>query len=711
MHADSSFQQRVSFGLSEAVTRRLQTALWLLVLLLAVALSLRTIHQSFRNEVELIDMTPAEAAGFRAHLASFGISNYTLVIITLITTVGQNALAAALGALLLVKRQRTDWFAWYVALTFIAGIGAIYPPDLRGLVDGQRGWVVIGVALTTLNITSLFLLPMLFPNGRFVPRWMVVVAALYFLGAASYIAFPGSDPMSAGGLAVEAFSDVFLLVIILGSLLYRYRRKSNAVQRQQMKWGAVGVAITLPAFLVGDAAMRNIDGSLTGVLAMFLFVVAVPIFTLAFPLCLTVAILRYHLWDIDLIISRTLVWLLMTALVIAAYVGIVFGLGSIVKGDQGTALSLIVLGLTAVLFQPVRQRVQQGVNRMFFGDRDDPYRVVRKLADDLSETVQPVEALRATVRTLTETLRLPYAAITLEPGSAPVAMAGHPGSSELPIPLTYQSQPVGELIVSPRSGSREFDAADRKLLDDLARQIGVVAHNVRLTHDLQASRERIVSAREEERRRLRRDLHDGLGAQLSALILQTSAMKTTIHTNPDDAVAQATELQQELRTAVADVRRLVQGLRPAALDDLGLVGALSARIATVNLGERADPEHLLVVTLEAPDELNQLPAAVEVAIYRIVDEALTNVVRHARANRGIISIIRAPDAIHLTIEDDGTGIPSNRISGVGLQSMRERALELGGTFEVEAVHPLGTRIVAELPMEASHSQMTTHDRP
>ena len=494
-------------------------------------------------------------------------------------------------------------------------------------------------------------------------------------------------------------TDLLLLVLIFGSLIYRYRRKSNAVQRQQMKWGAVGVAVALPAFLIGDAAMRNIDGSLTGVLALFLFTIAVPVFTLAFPVCLTVAILRYHLWGIDFIVSRTLVWLLMTVLVIAAYVGIVFGIGSIFESDQSTFLSLVAIGLTAVLFQPARAQVQRGMNRLFFGDRDDPYRVVRKLADDLSETIQPVEALRATVRTLTEALRLPYAAITFEPGALPVAAAGTPGAVEVPFSLTYQSQPVGELIVSPRSGTREFDSADRRLLEELAHQIGVVAHNVRLTNDLQLSRERIVTAREEERRRLRRDLHDGLGAQLAALTLQTGAMKATIRIDPDAAVEQAAELQQELRTAIADIRRLVQGLRPASLDDLGLIGALQNRIATVNLGESA-PEQQLLVAFDTPDDLGDLPAAVEVAIYRIVDEALTNVVHHANASRCTVRIARNAAGIRLTIEDDGDGIAPDRISGVGLQSMRERALELGGSFAVEPGEPNGTRIVAELPVSS-----------
>jgi signal transduction histidine kinase len=515
----------------------------------------------------------------------------------------------------------------------------------------------------------------------------------------SFVISPGEDAGGDLSPALETLINLGVLAMMAGSIVYRYRRSATVTQRQQMKWGATGAAVALPTFLLGDALMRNIDGTFIGVLSAIGWGIAMPIASLVFPVCLTFAILRYRLWDIDIYLSRTLVWVLMTALVIAAYVGIVFGIGSTLKGDQTTVLSLVALGLTAVLFQPVRQRVQQGINRLLFGDRDDPYRVVRQLASDLAETVQPVEALRATVHTLTEALRLPYAAITLEPGAIPVAAAGSPGVAEIPIPLSYQSQPVGELIVSPRGGAREFDTTDLRLLDELARQIGVVAHNVRLTNDLQLSRERIVTAREEERRRLRRDLHDGLGAQLAALTLQTGALKTTIHTDPDAAVAQATELQQELRTAIADIRRLVQGLRPAALDDLGLIGALQARIATVNLGEGADPaQHPLLVTLDAPDDLGPLPAAVEVAVYRIVDEALANVVKHAQAGRCRVVLSRAPAGIRLLIEDNGSGIPADRISGVGLQSMRERALELGGALQIESAEPGGTRIVAELPV-------------
>ncbi len=694
-----AIRQRMSWNLPEARVRRIQGALWVVIVLLALAIDARTFRQQFDDTVNLVTFTPHEAADYRAHLQSFGISNYSLTVANFIGYGVQWALSIVFSAILLLRRKGTDWFAFYIALTFVAGIGAIFPPSLPDLVDRQPVWMAIGMGLTALSITSLFLLPMLFPTGHFVPRWMAIVAALFLLSLLQFIVYPAGDPTRGMGRGFEIGSDLLLLGLIIGSLIYRYRWKSNTIQRQQMKWGGAGLVVAMLTFLAGDAMMRNISGSLTGVLSALGFIIAVPIFSLVFPFCLTIAILKYRLFDIDLIISRTLIWLFMTALVIAAYAGIVFGIGSRLQGDQNTLLSLIAIGLTAALFQPVRLRVQQAVNRLLFGNRDEPYQVVRKLAGDLSETVQPIEALRATVRTLTDTLRLPYAAIAFEPGAPPVAVAGHAGPTEISFPLVYQSQPAGELIVSPRSGSREFDAADRKLLTDLAQQIGVVAHNVRLTNDLQASRERIVTAREEERRRLRRDLHDGLGAQLAALTLQTGALKRTIHTDPDTAIAQATELQVELQQAINDIRRLVQGLRPTALDDLGLVGALRARIATIDLQESTEfGEPSLRVTLDAPAELGPLPAAVEVAIYRIVDEALTNVVHHANAARCQITITREAGGILFTIEDDGAGIPADRVSGVGMQSMRERALELGGTLVVRPGMPTGTRIEAHLPI-------------
>jgi signal transduction histidine kinase len=220
----------------------------------------------------------------------------------------------------------------------------------------------------------------------------------------------------------------------------------------------------------------------------------------------------------------------------------------------------------------------------------------------------------------------------------------------------------------------------------------VAVHAVRLTADLQSSRERLVATREEERRRLRRDLHDGLGAQLAGLNVQAGTLRRLIPTDPDAADELVVELREELRGAISDIRRLVYDLRPPALDDLGLVEALR------QLAERYGSESgQLRVLVEAPEDIPDLPAAVEVAVYRIMQEALTNVVRHARARTCVVRLAVDDDAA-LEIVDDGVGIPAQRSVGVGLSSMHERASELGGSCIVESTRERGTRVLVRLPL-------------
>jgi signal transduction histidine kinase len=241
-------------------------------------------------------------------------------------------------------------------------------------------------------------------------------------------------------------------------------------------------------------------------------------------------------------------------------------------------------------------------------------------------------------------------------------------------------------------GEDGFSPADRRLLEDLARQAGVAAHAVRLTNDLQRSRERLVAAREEERRRLRRDLHDGLGAQLAGLNVQMGVLRRLIPSDPQAADELVVELRTELRSAIADIRRLVYDLRPPALDDLGLAAALR------QLAERYSAEEAgLRVHVEVPAILPRLPAAVEVAAYRIFQEALTNVVRHARA-RTCAATLSVVEEVCLEITDDGIGLPPGHSAGVGLISMRERAEELGGNCAIEPIQEGGTRVIVRLPL-------------
>jgi signal transduction histidine kinase len=284
----------------------------------------------------------------------------------------------------------------------------------------------------------------------------------------------------------------------------------------------------------------------------------------------------------------------------------------------------------------------------------------------------------------------------MENGAVPkiAASAGKPVEMPLRLPLTYQGEPVGELLLGSRAPGESFGSADRRLLEALARQAGVAAHAVRLTSDLQRSRERLVAAREEERRRLRRDLHDGLGAQLAGLNVHAGTLRRLIRSDPEAADGLVVELREELRGAISDIRRLVYDLRPPALDDLGLVAALH------QLAERygSEGEQPLRVLVEGPGDLAHLPAAVEVAVYRIAQEALTNVVRHARAKGCVARLAVDEDVVVLEIVDDGVGIPDERSAGVGLSSMHERASELGGSCVVQSVQEGGTQVLVRLPL-------------
>jgi signal transduction histidine kinase len=424
---------------------------------------------------------------------------------------------------------------------------------------------------------------------------------------------------------------------------------------------------------------------------------------LIIPLSIGIAILRYHLYDIDLVINRTLVYGALTTSVVLLYVLVVGGLGTVLQVQGSLIVSLIATGLAAVMFQPLRARLQRGVNHLIYGERDDPYAVLSRMGSRLESTLAPDAVLPAVTRTLRETLKLPYAEIQLrrEDGFETAAAVGDPVENALSLPLVYGGETVGRLVVGPRAGEENFGSTERRLLEDLAHQIGASAHGalmtdeaLRLSADLQRSRERLVEAREEERRRLRRDLHDGLGPQLSSQALTVDAAIALMRRDPDAAEELLLEMKADAQDAVTDIRRLVYGLRPPALDDLGLMGALRESAAQYTAKG-------LDVSVEAPGSLPPLSAAVEVAAYRIAQEALTNVARHAGANACTVYLVMETNVLCVEIRDDGRGMTDpgeNPTAGVGLTSMRERATELGGVLVVEPLPKGGTRVRACLPL-------------
>jgi signal transduction histidine kinase len=281
-----------------------------------------------------------------------------------------------------------------------------------------------------------------------------------------------------------------------------------------------------------------------------------------------------------------------------------------------------------------------------------------------------------------------------EDGVATITSSGRPADQLIRLPLERHGELVGVLVVASRRG---FSAADRALLDDLARQAAVAVSAVALTEDLRRSRERIVTAREEERRRLRRDLHDGLGPTLAAITLRAGAAARLAKQRPDLAEESLLTIADDAQAAVAEVRRLVHELRPPALDELGLAGALRSQ------AEKFAPA--LDVTVDTHGDLSSLPAAVEVAAYRIACEALSNAARHAVAKLATVRL-EAADGLKLEICDDGQGIRADHEAGVGLTSMRERAAELGAHVAVLPRTGGGTVVSAMFPLTTATAPPT-----
>jgi len=405
----------------------------------------------------------------------------------------------------------------------------------------------------------------------------------------------------------------------------------------------------------------------------------------------------------DALLSAGLRYLVLTFYVAIVYV-LVLAFGGVTDEPVSIPwwLNLIALLIIAPTFLPVHGLVRRSVNQLIYGQHDDPYAVLTQLNQHLEASVTLDALLPSLAATLAATLKLPYVAIETDvTAERPVATHGTPPRHVeiISIPLVYRTTALGTLRVSSRSPHEHLSADDTRLLTDLARQVGFTLHAAQLTDALQSSREQLVLAREEERRRIRRDLHDGLGPTLASLRLQLSALRHIVSDNRE-AKHVIDELRADVRAATAEIRRLVYDLRPPMLDEFGLLGALR-NLELTNDG--------LQRNVEAPDALPPLPAAVEVAIYRIAAEALHNVARHAQATHCTISIVLNDDTLTLTVTDNGCGLAPNYLPGIGHHSMYERAAELGGTVAISPAPAGGTCIAAAFPLKVVHHDRTTDD--
>ena len=667
------------------------------------------------------------------------------------------AIAYALVGALVAARQPRNPIGWIfcvvgmsAALTLLSS-GYQVVDELSGVAlpgsDIAR-WLGLWVWMPTTLLPFTFLL-LLFPDGRLPSsRWRPVAwaaglaLAVYIITTALHPRpttepIPPHNPFGIPGavaiLDLIATSNVVLLPLgVFGSiaaLVVRFRR-ARGVEREQVKWvayGGVSAILGLTVAVSGLNLMSARTPSQTDdIVATELMIGGVWIALTIIVIAAGIAILRHGLYDIDLIINRTLVYGTLSGGVIGLYVLLVGALGALFQSIGNLVIGLLATGLAALIIHPLRARLQRSVNRLMYGTRDDPYAVLSRLGERLEATIAPDAVLPAIVQTINDALKLPYVAIALttddgrwttehQPPSTDeavegdrrfvVAEAGTRAAIALALPLVFRHETVGHLLLAPRAPNEAFSPADHRLLHDLARQAGIAVHAVQLTRDLQRSRERLVTAREEERRRLRRDLHDGLGPTLASLTMKLETAEVLVAQDLHGGVALLHDIQGQMKATIGNVRRLVYALRPPVLDQFGLIGALREHAlqlrgqALVNSDRNGDDRCTVHIMIDAPDQLPSLPAAVEVAAYYIAVEAMTNVARHAQARQCWVRVV-VGGGLMLTIEDDGCGLPAEVRAGVGLHSMRERAAELGGAWMIERIPPHGTRVCAMLPLES-----------
>lgn len=574
-------------------------------------------------------------------------------------------------------RNRYGWLLLLVGVLAAASVGLSLVPSESAAVIGS--WASFP-SYAVLALSGCY-----FPNGRLPsPRWrpavlvvsvamgcgMVGLAVLMGRVAGrptSERASPGWDQALAG-VGVGALLAAALLA--LAAIVVRIRR-APVVDRGPLVWAAGSTAL-----LILGMALEPVNVPYTAIMA-----------ALVFPAAGVIAIARYGLYDIDTVVHRSLLYGTLTLVVAGVYAGVA---GFVVATRWSAVPEAFAAAAAVVLVLPLRIWLQRLIDRWLYGSSGRPVELLTSLARGVGTALTPDDMLTAVVNGVAEGLRVPYVAVILDPDARPERSAG----SRRPWPVTslelvHRGTRIGELVVQQRAPDEPWARRERRLLDTLALQVAAPAATVRLIRDLQQARERLVSTREEERRRLRKDLHDGVGPALSGARMQLRAALAA--PGPDAEAMHA--IEEDLSLASTELRRAIEGLRPPALDR-GLAPALTGVVDRYT-------QRSLRIELSMADRLDGVPAAVEVALYRVLDEALNNCARHAAATRVRVSVRRDKDRLVLTVADDGRGYPGARDGGVGMESMRQRCEELGGSFAVDAVQPQGTLVTATFGSESA----------
>jgi two-component system, NarL family, sensor kinase len=605
---------------------------------------------------------------------------------------------APFGALVALRRPRlaVGWLFCGFALCYGLSAACISLAIWQATAGGPNHWSStlgrLGVFIWTPAVAVFFpLIVLLFPDGHLPGRcwrWLVGLAlangVVWLLGSAF-------DPNAVSGMPFVAYRTVVVSgawgrlahtadyvgnilvesvgLACLAVLLWRWQRSTGS-QRAQLSWLAVGATVAVGLFAPTAVNVSTVWSTV--------LLVGVP----ALPAAAAVAVLRHRLLGIDVVINRTLVYVGLSATLLACFLAVVELASVIVGHNAGLGGSLAGAAVVAVAFSPVRQFLQRRVDTLIFGYRRDPSQALSQVtAQLLSDTDDEVEA---SLRAVSSSLRLLN--LALLSGGRRIGPPVSGDGAETVIPLRYRSEAVGQLLVKPRRGQAALDASDLTALELVAAPIAAAVYALRLTDQLQR-------AQEEERRRLHRDLHDGLGPMLTAIALRADAAGNVSRTDEARAHTFISEVADQARQAIDEVRRISHDLRPRSLERLGLLDALAREAG--GFGNRLDGG-ALVVTTDLPETVPPLSTEVEDAAFQIAAEALTNVARHSDATAVVLRAY-IDRSLHIEILDNGTPDPSGWTEGFGITSMRDRAAGAGGTLKADPT-PAGGRVCAELPL-------------
>ena len=569
---------------------------------------------------------------------------------------------AQIGATLGSTGRGVGWLlvVLVVPLVFPDGCRA-GPPRVR-VIAWAAAWTTVG-----LNATSSLLDP--------------TQTDLRLTGVDNPLGLPDpTEPVIGVLMSLQLLLALVTIVLALVSLVWRWHR-AGTLDRQRLLWFALAFVFPLAVLAL----------SITDLATPWMFALV----SLPLPIAIGVACLQHRLYDLNLVVNRSLTYGALWVVIAALYALVVGGVGALVRQQGAGWLPWVAAGVVAVSFAPLRDTLQRAANRLTYGQWAQPAEVLAATGRRLRDATDVPALLQTLAEELGEGLHLPY----VEIGDARGAVLARRGEAE-PDADRLELHAYGEHVGTLRWSGRDLRDADRALVADLAHQLGGVVHAAALFRAVRASQQRLVVAREEERKHLRRELHDGLGPALAGLSLQVDTLRNQLARrlgdDLGDSIGEAVDrpllgLRTGIQSTVIDVRRIVEGLRPAALDELGLAEALTQLVARLQV-----PEELrMSLQVDVP---SRLPAAVEVAAYRIVSEGVTNAVRHSGAQHVDVCVHHRRRALVVEVVDDGSGRVVPREAGVGLSSMRERAEEIGGALEVDSREGSGTAVRATLPL-------------